>query len=95
MSIFFTFIYRVLKRNKILFFILLLISIGFCSYFAPQIKFEEDITRMMPNDAKIDRINKLLKNSKFLDRLVFTVSAADSTKELAPEELASLADSLT
>ena len=62
MSIFFTFIYRALKRNKILFLLLLTLSVGFCAYFAPKIKFEEDITRMMPNDAKTEHINKLLKN---------------------------------
>lgn len=94
MSIFFTFIYRFLKRNKLLFFLLLLLSIVFCAYFAPKLQFEEDITRIMPNDAKIDRINKILKNSKFLDRMVFTVSAADSTKEMPSEELTSFTDSL-
>ncbi|HET6225615.1 MAG TPA: MMPL family transporter, partial [Bacteroidia bacterium] len=94
MSIFFTFIYRFLKQHKFLFFLLFASSVGFCALFAPRLKFEEDITRMMPNDAKIDRINKILKNSKFLDRIVFTVSTTDSTKELPAEELTALADSL-
>jgi 1-acyl-sn-glycerol-3-phosphate acyltransferase len=94
MSLFFTFIYRFLKQRKIFFILLFLLSVGFCAYFAPQIKFEEDITKMMPTDAKVERLNKIFKNSKFLDRLVVTVSAADCGKTIAPEELIIYTDSL-
>jgi 1-acyl-sn-glycerol-3-phosphate acyltransferase len=94
MSIFFTFIYRFLKQRKPFFILLLLLSLGFCAYFAPRIKFEEDITKMMPTDAKVERLNKIFKNSKFLDRLVVTVSAADSNHTVSPEELIVYTDSL-
>ena len=55
---------------------------------------EEDITKMMPTDAKVSRLNDIFKNSKFLDRLVFTVSLADSTAESQPEKLIEFTDSL-
>ncbi len=55
---------------------------------------EEDITKMMPTDAKVDRLNNILKNSKFLDRLVVTVTLSDSTSESQPEKLIEFADSL-
>ncbi|MCX6296373.1 MAG: MMPL family transporter, partial [Bacteroidetes bacterium] len=49
---------------------------------------------MMPTDAKVDRLNNILKNSKFLDRLVFTVTLSDSTSESQPDKLIEFADSL-
>ncbi len=52
------------------------------------------MTRMIPKDAKVDRLNTIFKNSSFLDRLVITVSFADSAKAAAPDELASFTDSL-
>ena len=94
MSIFFTFIYRLLKKHKLLFVLLLLLSIGFCAFFAPQLKLEQDMTKMMPSDAKVERLNAIFKNSSFLDRLVITVSASDSTKETNPDELIAYTDSL-
>ena len=94
MSIFFTFIYRLLKKRKLLFILLLLLSIGFCVFLAPQIKLEQDITKMMPSDAKTERIHSVLKNSSFLDRFVVTVSATDSTKDPGTDELISYTDSL-
>lgn len=94
MSIFFTFIYRLLKKHRFIFVLLLLLSVGFCAFFAPRIKLEQDMTKMMPSDAKVQRLNALFKNTGFLDRLVVTVSAADSTKKINPEELIAYADSL-
>lgn len=94
MGIFFTFIYKRLKQRRFLFFFLLLFSMGFCAWFAPQIQLEDDITHMMPMDAKVRRLNTIFKNSSFLDRLVITVSAKDSTKEADPDALASFTDSL-
>lgn len=94
MGIFFTFIYKRLKQRRFLFFFLLLLSIGFCVCFAPQIKLEDDMTHMMPTDSKVEQLTNVLKNSSFLDRLVITVSAKDSTKETDPDVLASFTDSL-
>jgi 1-acyl-sn-glycerol-3-phosphate acyltransferase len=94
MSIFFTFIYRFLRQRKLLFILLFALSVAFCTYFASKIRFEEDITKMMPTDAKVDRLQKIFKNSKFLDRLVITVSAADSGKTILPDELITYTDSL-
>lgn len=94
MGIIFTSLYRLLKRRRILFFILFLGALGFVGFFASQIKLEEDITKMMPTDAKIERLNTIFKNSKFLDRLVVTVSMTDSIKEADPDKLIEFTDSL-
>lgn len=90
----FTFIYRILKKRRILFFLLFLGALAFAGFFASRIRLEEDITKMMPTDAKVERLNTVFKNSKFLDRLVVTVSLADSTSVSQPEELIAFTDSL-
>jgi len=90
----FTSIYRLLKRKRILFFLIFICSIAFAVFFASKITLEEDITKMMPSDAKVERLNKVFKNSKFLDRLVVTVSQNDTTKEADSYSLMEYADSL-
>ena len=49
---------------------------------------------MMPTDAKVERLNSIFKNSKFLDKLVLTISLADSTAKAEPEALIEFTDSL-
>ena len=94
MELLFTYIYRFLKKRRVLFFILFLGTFSIVSYYASKIKLEEDITKMMPTDAKVARLNSIFKNSKFLDRLVVTVSSADSTVIPEPDILIGYTDSL-
>ena len=94
MELLFTYIYRFLKKRRVLFFILFLGTFSIVSYYASKIKLEEDITKMMPTDAKVARLNSIFKNSKFLDRLVVTVSSADSTVIPEPDMLIGYTDSL-
>ncbi|MGQ0829132.1 MAG: 1-acyl-sn-glycerol-3-phosphate acyltransferase [Bacteroidota bacterium] len=94
MSILFTYIYRLLKKRRVLFFLLLIATLSFSGYYASKIQLEEDITKVMPTDAKVERLNTIFKNSKFLDRLVVTVSPKDSLAEVLPDELIVFTDSL-
>ena len=94
MSSLFTYIYRILKQRRIVFFILFICAIAFSGFFASQITLEEDITKMMPSDAKVAKLNAIFKNSKFLDRLVVTVSLADTTALSEPETLIEFTDSI-
>ena len=48
------------------------------SFGASQIKLEEDITKFFPDDERVERLNYVFKNSKFVERLVIMVSARDS-----------------
>ncbi len=94
MSIIFTYLYRILRKRRLIFFLLLIASILFVGFFASKTKLEEDITKMMPTDAKVERLNSIFKNSKFLDKLVLTISLADSTAKTEPEALIEFTDSL-
>src|ERR1700749_1383283 len=94
MGMIFTYIYRLLKRRRVLFFLVFLCIIAFCGFFASKIKLKEDITKMMPTEKKLERLNTIFKNSKFLDKLVVTVSQPDTSKEADPEVLMEYTDSL-
>jgi 1-acyl-sn-glycerol-3-phosphate acyltransferase len=93
-GILFSSIYKILKQRRILFFLLLLGAFAFSGFFASRIKLEEDITKMMPTDEKVERLNTILKNSKFLDKLVVTVSLADTSAVPSPDALIEYTDSL-
>lgn len=77
-----------------MFFLLFLGSIGFVGFYASRIQLEEDISRIMPTDAKVERLNSIFQNSKFLDRIVVTLSLADSNATADPQALMESADSL-
>lgn len=57
--------------------IILLLAVG-----ASRIRLEENITKFFPDDARVERLNYVFQNSKFVERLVIMVSAGDS---IAPE----------
>ncbi len=93
MHIFFTSLFKLFKKRKILFFTILLCSILFSTYFSSNIKLEEDITKMMPTDAKVERLNTILKTSSFLDKLVITVYAKENETS-TESDLINYADTL-
>ena len=64
-------------------------------YFASQVKFEEDIAKILPKDKKIEKLNEVFQNSKFLDKLVVMVSLKDTLAEPQPDSLIAYADSFT
>ncbi len=94
MSGIFIFIYHFFYRHRILFVLFLVLLLSSVGYFAAQIKLEEDISKMMPQDKKVEKMNFVFQNSKFLDKLIVTVSAIDSSKDNT-ETLVEIADSLT
>ena len=71
-------------------FAALLLLAGF---FAWKVKFEEDISKILPKDKKIEKLNEVFENSKFMDKLVVTVSLKDTTAA-APDNLVAYADTL-
>ncbi len=79
MGYIFTSIYDYFKNNKVVFytiFFLLLIFFAIGSY---RINIEEDITHIFPNDDRVEKLNQIFQDSKFMEKLVFTVSLEDSS----------------
>ena len=63
-------------------------------WFAMQVKFEEDISKILPNDKKIEKLNQVFQNSKFMDKLAVTVSLKDTAAPAEPDSLVAYADEL-
>jgi predicted RND superfamily exporter protein len=88
----FTSIYRYFQKNRLVFFITFAVSFVLVGYFATRLKFEEDISKILPKDKKTDQLNEVFKNSKFIDKLVVLVSLKDSLAIPAPDSLVAYAD---
>ncbi len=85
-------IYRYFEKRRMVFFITLAVSFLLAGYFAMQLRFEEDISKILPRDKKIDQLNQVFANSKFLDKLVVTVSLKDSNARAEPDSLVAFAE---
>ena len=55
---------------------------------------EEDISKILPKDKKIEKLNEVFQNSKFMDKLVVTVSLKDTSAAAQPDSLVAYADEL-
>ena len=86
-------IYNFFEKRRQLFFTVFTICFLLLGYFATRVRFEEDISRILPKDKKIEKLNEVFQNSKFIDKLVLTVSLKDSTAAV-PDTLVSFAGAL-
>ncbi len=80
-------IYNLVNKNKIFALVLLFLMLGISGFFITKLKFVEDITKVLPESKTIDQMNFVFKNSKFMDKVVFTVSITDTTAEPDPYKL--------
>lgn len=91
MSKIFISIYNYFRKHRIAFYSLFAVSFLLAGFFASRVKFEEDISKILPRDKKIDKLNEIFQNSKFLDKLVVMVSMKDTTSQ-EPDSLVAYAD---
>jgi predicted exporter len=89
----FLYIYHYFARNRVVFLCVLIGLFLVTGYFASGIRPEEDISRILPKDRQTEKLNDLLQNAKFADKLVLMISLKDSSKT-APDSLASFSDSI-
>src|SRR5215471_17982943 len=93
MEKFFTRIYYYFRDHRPVLFVSFIISFVLIAFFASRIHFEEDISRILPHDKKMDKLNDVFQNSKFADKLVVTVSLKD-TAAAQPDSLTGFSDTL-
>ncbi|WP_346318662.1 1-acyl-sn-glycerol-3-phosphate acyltransferase [Chitinophaga sp. YIM B06452] len=91
MGTFFISIYNFFNARKWLLWLFTLALFAVAGVLASQVKLEEDITRILPRDKKIDRLSQFLQNSKFADKLVIMVSQKDTTAQAEPDSLTATA----
>src|SRR6187402_2978198 len=84
-------IYNFFEKRRPAFFAVFAASFLLLGYFALQVKFEEDISKILPKDKKIEKLNEGFLNSKFMDKLVITVSLKDTASTAQPDSLVTYA----
>ncbi len=94
MEAIFNYIYDFFEKRRVLFYSLFIILFIVFGFFAFRVKFEEDISRILPRDKKIEKLNEVFQNSKFIDKLVLMVSMKDSNAVAEPDSLVSYASSI-
>jgi 1-acyl-sn-glycerol-3-phosphate acyltransferase len=72
-------LYNFFQKHRVAMYASLVLSFLCIGFFASKIKLEEDITAVLPKDAKTEKLQSVFQNSKFLDKLVIQVSAVDSS----------------
>ncbi len=85
-------LYNFFEKHRLLFWVVFTGSFLLTGFFAYKIKLEEDIASILPQDEKIEKLNEVFQNSKFLDKLVVTISLSDTLKEAQPDSLVTYAD---
>jgi 1-acyl-sn-glycerol-3-phosphate acyltransferase len=87
----FSHIYNYFRKNPAIFYLLFLGSLALTGFFASKVRFEEDISSILPKDKKIEKLTRVFNNSKFADRLVVTISSKDTNKIGSPDSLVAFA----
>ncbi len=83
-------IYSYFAKNRPVFYVVFAAAFLLMAFFATRVTFEEDISKIIPKDKKIEKLNEIFQNSKFIDKLVIMVSLKDSTAE-NPDSLTAFA----
>ncbi|MGN7822625.1 1-acyl-sn-glycerol-3-phosphate acyltransferase [Chitinophaga sp. 22536] len=94
MSSLFVAIYNFFDRHKLALWCCTIVSFVLVGFFASRIRLEEDITKILPQDRKLDKLQQVFQDSKFADKLVVTLSQKDTAKVPAPDSLTACAASL-
>jgi uncharacterized protein len=87
----FLFLYHYFEKHRVLFYCLFLAHFLLFGFFAIRIRPSEDISTMLPRDRQTAKLNDILQNAKFADKLVVMISMKDSTLK-APDSLLAFAD---
>ncbi|HTE27120.1 1-acyl-sn-glycerol-3-phosphate acyltransferase [Flavitalea sp.] len=87
----FSYIYNYFRKNPVIFYLLFLGSLATSGFFASKVRFEEDISSILPKDKKTEKLTRIFNNSKFADRLVVTISLKDTNNVGSPDSMVAFA----
>src|SRR6187551_278988 len=90
----FLYLYNFFSARKGTFWIVFGITMVLLGLGASQVKIEEDITKFFPDDERVEKLNYVFKNSKFVERLVVMVSVKDSATLPQPDSLVAVTEML-
>jgi len=85
-------LYTFFQQRRSVFWFTLLMTLGGLGIGASRIELEEDISRFLPDDERMEKVNYVFQHSKFVERLVVMVSISDSSVAAQPDSLVAFAD---
>jgi len=85
-------IYYFFVRYRLILAITFISSFLVLGFFASKVRFEEDISKILPRDKKVEKLNEVFQNSKFTDKLVLMVSLKDTSSIPQPDSLVAFAN---
>lgn len=88
MASFFYSIYRYLQKHKTAFFFSIPLVFILLAYWASRIRFEEDITKLIPTGEGSAYINDVLQSVKFADKTIINISTSQEDNIAALQEYA-------
>ncbi|HEY0608388.1 MAG TPA: MMPL family transporter, partial [Chitinophaga sp.] len=91
---FFTGIYNFFARHKAWLWISAIACFALAGLLASRIRLEEDITRILPQDKTLDKLQQVFNDSRFADKLVLMISQKDTMKAPEPDSLTKAASDL-
>ena len=93
MAQFFSGIYDFFRPRRRLLYLIFFVLLAGAGYFTSRLRLEEDISAILPKDKRIEKLNEVFSQSRFMDKLVVMVSMKDNTAQ--PDSLIHYADVLT
>ena len=93
MTNFFLFLYQYFQKHRLVFFLVFVGHLLLFGYYAAKIHPQEDIAAILPKEKQTEKLNDILRNAKFADRLVVMLSLTDSNRRM-PDTLVAYADAL-
>jgi len=85
-------IYNFFAARKWLLWLFTVGLFAFVAFFATRLKLEEDITKILPRDRKIEHLQQFLQNTKFADKLAIMISAKGDSSIANADSLTVFAD---
>ncbi|MFS4466557.1 1-acyl-sn-glycerol-3-phosphate acyltransferase [Maribacter sp. 2210JD10-5] len=70
--------YRLIQKNKIFSATVLALLLGILAFFASKIKFEDDITALIPANEETQRVQSVLKSISFTDKIIVNIQKNDN-----------------
>lgn len=94
MGTFFVLLYKVFKKQRIIFFGIILLFVFIALYNLKNLSLYDDFNQIFPQSEDIEVYNEVLSNSRLLDRIVLHFFLEDSLAKPDPELLSRMAGQL-
>ncbi len=91
---FFILLYKLFRRYRLASLGLFIIMTGLAAWFASGLKLEEDINKVLPQNEKLVKFNRVFEHTRISEQLVMYITLTDSSALTDPEMLEAFANVL-